>query len=76
MIQNDLPSKTHRILAFVLILATGGLSLSAMVPRSSVSGLHVAAVDIDFAGLHRQANDALNNLRRAPGPVLTRPDDL
>ena len=76
MIQDGLPSKTHRILAFVLILATGGLSLSAMVPRSSTSGLHTAAVEIDFSGLHRQANDALNNLRHASGPALTDPDAL
>ena len=51
----------------MLILATGCLSLSAMVPRSSLSASPTAAVEIDFSGLHRQANDALDNLRRAPG---------
>jgi hypothetical protein len=60
------PSNAHRNLAFVLILATGFLSLSAMVPRFSTSELQAAAVEIDFSGLHRQANDALDNLRHGP----------
>ena len=76
MTQYGLPSNAHRNLAFVLILATGCLSLSAMVPRSTMSGSPAAVVEIDFSGLHRQANDALNNLRRAQGPALTRPDAL
>ena len=76
MTQYGLPTKTHRILAFALILAAGGISLSAMAPRPSTTELDLAAVDIDFAGLHRQASDALANLRRAPGPALTSPDTL
>jgi hypothetical protein len=71
-----LPTKTHRILAFTLILATGGLSLSAMVPRPSPPESHMVAVDIDFAGLHRQASDALDSLRRASRWMPTRPDTL
>jgi hypothetical protein len=71
-----LPSKAHRILAFVLVLAAGGLSLSAMVPRGSKPELHAVAADIDFSGLYRQANDALDNLRRSSGPAPTSPDNL
>jgi hypothetical protein len=72
----SLPSNAHRNLAFVLILATGFLSLSAMIPRSPSSELQAAAVEIDFSGLHKQANEALDNLRRAPRTALIRPDAI
>ena len=63
MSQNRLLTKTPQIVALVLIAA--GASLSVVSERPVTSERQVAAADIDFTALRRQASDALDNLRRA-----------
>jgi hypothetical protein len=66
MRQNGFSLKTQQVLATVLILAVGGLTLSAMPLRDVISGRQLASAGIDFDALHRQASDALERLPRAP----------
>ena len=51
------------VIAFVLI--AGGASLSAVAEWPVTSERPVAVAEFDFTALHRQASDALDNLRRA-----------
>jgi hypothetical protein len=51
------------VIAFVLIAS--GVSLSLVSQRPSTSEPQLAAAEIDFTALRRQASDALDNLRRA-----------
>jgi hypothetical protein len=75
MTQSGFPMKAQQILAIVLTLTAGGISLSVMAQRPLTFARPVTAAEIDFASLHRQASDALDNLRHAPGyrPMPTRP---
>jgi len=65
MTQSGFPMKAQQILAIVLTLTAGGISLSVMAQRPLTLARPVTAAEIDFAGLHRQASDALDNLRRS-----------
>jgi hypothetical protein len=56
--------KTQNIVIAALAIA-GGLGLSVVTERPLVAEKPVAIADIDFTASHRQANDALNRLRRA-----------
>jgi hypothetical protein len=51
------------VIAFVLIAGVASLSAAAQWPLASVQ--QMAPAEIDFAALHRQASDALDNLRRS-----------
>jgi hypothetical protein len=61
MSQNGVLTKTSQIVALVLIAA--GASLAAVSQRPQTSERHVAAAEVDFTALHRQASEALDNLR-------------
>jgi hypothetical protein len=65
MSQNGLLTKTPQLVALALVLIAAGASLSAVAERPATSEQQVAAAEIDFAALRRQASDALENLRRA-----------
>ena len=54
-----------QIIVIALVLIAGGVSLSVVSQRPLTSEPQVAAADIDFTALRRQASDALDNLRRA-----------
>jgi hypothetical protein len=65
-----------QIIAIALALVAAGASLSAMSGRLITPERQVAAAEFDFKTLHRQANDALDNLRvlqerrrEPPGPA-------
>ena len=47
------------------VLIAGGASLSAVAQWPAISEQQVAPAEIDFTVLHRQASDALDNLRRS-----------
>jgi hypothetical protein len=68
MNQSGFSLKTQQILATVLTLTVGCISLSAMVHRDLIAEQQVAAGAIDFAALHRQASDALDRLHRSGPP--------
>ena len=51
------------VIALVLIAAGASLSVAAEWPALPVQ--QVAPAEIDFAALHQQASDALDNLRRS-----------
>jgi hypothetical protein len=65
MRQNGLLTKTPQIVALALVLIAAGASLSAVSERPMTAERRVAAAEFDFTALHRQASDALDNLRRA-----------
>jgi hypothetical protein len=48
-----------------LVLIAGGVSLSALAQWPAISEQQVAPAEFDFTMLHRQASDALDNLRRS-----------
>ncbi len=57
--------KPRNIVIMIAIMA-GGVGLTAMVERPVVAAIPQAApAEFDFTALHRQASDALDNLRRA-----------
>ena len=66
MIQKVFPMKTQQFVVIALMLIAGGASLSIMSERVLTSERQVAVAEPDFATLHRQASDALDNLRRSP----------
>ena len=47
-----------------LVLIAGGAALSAVSERPVTSQPQMAVAEFDFTALHRQANDALDNLRQ------------
>ena len=51
------------VIAIVLIAGVASLSAAAQWPLASVQ--QMAPAEIDFTALHRQASDALDNLRRS-----------
>jgi hypothetical protein len=51
--------------AIALVVIAAGISLTAVVEKPVTAERPVAMADIDFTALHRQASDALDNLRRA-----------
>lgn len=51
------------VIAIVLIAGVASLSAAAQWPLASVQ--QMAPAEIDFAALHQQASDALDNLRRS-----------
>ena len=51
--------------AIALVVIAGGVSLTAVAERPVIAKQHVAMAEIDFTALHRQASDALDNLRRS-----------
>ena len=67
-----------QIVVIALVLIAGGASLTAVPQRPAISEQQAAATEIDFAALHRQASDALDNLRssqdtqRAPAALARR----
>ena len=54
-----------QIIVIALVLIAGGAGLSAVPQWPAISKQQVAAAEIDFTVLHRQASDALDNLRRS-----------
>ena len=52
--------------AIALVVIAGGVSLTAVAERPVIAEQPVAMAEIDFTALHRQASDALDNLRRSP----------
>ena len=64
MSQKALLMKPQNIVIGLLIIA-GGISLSAMAQWPAISEQQVAPAELDFTVLHRQASDALENLRRS-----------
>ncbi len=66
MIQKVFPMKIQQIIVIALTLAAGGAGLSAMSERPLTAERSMAVAEPDFAALHRQASDALDDLRRAP----------
>ena len=51
--------------AIALVVIAGGISLTAVAERPVIAEQPVAMAEIDFTALHRQASDALDNLRRS-----------
>ncbi len=51
------------VIAIVLIAGVASLSAAAQWPLAPVQ--QMAPAEIDFAALHQQASDALDNLRRS-----------
>ena len=64
MSQKALLMKPQNIV-IALVLIAGGISLSAMAQWPAISEQQAAPAEIDFTVLHRQASDALDNLRRS-----------
>ena len=64
MSQKALLMKPQNIVIALLLIA-GGVSLSAVAEWPAISEQQLAPAEIDFTVLHRQASDALDNLRRA-----------
>jgi hypothetical protein len=64
MSQKALLMKPQNIVIGLLIIA-GGISLSAVAQWPAISEQQVAPAEFDFTVLHRQASDALDNLRRS-----------
>jgi len=62
--QKALLMKTQNIV-IALVLIAGGASLSAVAQWPAIFEQQVAPAEIDFTALHRQASDALDNLRRS-----------
>ena len=60
-----------RNIVIMIAIMAGGVGLTAVVERPVVAVQQVAAIpqaapaEFDFTALHRQASDALDNLRRA-----------
>jgi hypothetical protein len=52
-------------IAIALVVIAGGVGLSMVAERPVIAERPVAMADIDFSALHRQASDALDNLRRS-----------
>jgi hypothetical protein len=52
-------------IVIALMLIAGGASLSVLAQWPALSERQVAPAEIDFTVLHRQASDALDNLRRS-----------
>jgi hypothetical protein len=61
MSRNGLLTKTPQIIALALIAA--GASLAAISERPLTFERRVAVAEFDFTALHRQASEALDNLR-------------
>jgi hypothetical protein len=55
--------KTQNIVIAAIVIA-GGMSHSMVTKRSVIAERPVAMADIDFTTLHRQANEALDELRQ------------
>ena len=64
MSQKALLMKPQNIV-IALVLIAGGISLSALAQWPAISEQQVAPAEFDFTVLHRQASDALENLRRS-----------
>lgn len=64
MSQKALLMKPQNIV-IALALIAGGISLSALAQWPAISEQQVAPAEFDFTVLHRQASDALENLRRS-----------
>ena len=64
MSQKALLMKPQNIVIALLIIA-GGISLSAVAQWPAISEQQMAPAEFDFTVLHRQASDALDNLRRS-----------
>jgi hypothetical protein len=64
MSQKALLMKPQNIV-IALVLIAGGISLSAVAQWPAISEQQAAPAEIDFTVLHRQASDALDNLRRS-----------
>ena len=64
MSQKALLRKPQTIV-IALVLIADGISLSAVAQWPAISEQQVAPAEIDFTVLHRQASDALDNLRRS-----------
>ena len=64
MSQKALLMKPQNIVIGLLIIAVG-ISLSAVAQWPAISEQQVAPAEFDFTVLHRQASDALENLRRS-----------
>jgi hypothetical protein len=64
MSQKALLMKPQNIV-IALVLIAGGISLSAMAQWPAISEQQAVPAEIDFTVLHRQASDALDNLRRS-----------
>ena len=64
MSQKALLMKPQNIVIALVIIAAGA-SLSAVAQWPALSERQVAPAEIDFTALHRQASDALDNLRRS-----------
>ena len=52
-------------IVIALVLIAGAASLSAVAQWPAISEQQAAPAEIDFTVLHRQASDALDNLRRS-----------
>jgi hypothetical protein len=64
MSQKALLMKPQNIV-IALVLIAGAASLSAVAQWPAISEQQAAPVEFDFTVLHRQASDALDNLRRS-----------
>jgi hypothetical protein len=64
MSQKALLMKPQNIV-IVLVLIAVGASLSAVAEWPAISEQQAAPAEFDFTVLHRQASDALDNLRRS-----------
>jgi hypothetical protein len=60
--------KTRQIVVIAVVLIAGGASLTAVPKRPLTAEPQVAAAEIDFGVLHRQASDALDSLRQLQVP--------
>jgi hypothetical protein len=60
----DLLMKPQNIV-IALVLTADGASLSAVAEWPVISERQVAPAEFDFTAMHRQASDALDNLRRS-----------
>ena len=72
MSQKALLMKPQNIVIALVIIAAGA-SLSAVAEWPALSEQQVAPAEFDFTALHRQASDALDNLRRSQ--QRRRPDE-